>query len=545
MQHHAFHLKITVMGIVTLLAVAMLPINAPIPVAAQGNSGNGGGIICYGWYSLDPNNDRVVEGTISNNEPAQEWIFEGEAGTFVNIYLEVTDGNLDPFLFLTDDTTGQRLVSASANNSSGPKTITIINQPLGSDGTYTITATRLGEANGQTAGGYRLSIEQSSNSSIADSRFLGNIPPRLEGLIFDGEVVYGSLFGTARDNEYHVWYFNTSQSQRVNLTITPIGNTSFSNNFGATLYRLDNNEWQYASGIRTNNNEFRLVDLQLQSGLYAIVLVNRLPEVNYQLTFAGAGGVRPDLPPCAADAPECPPTSPLGSPATAITNNVPVDGTITAANPIVVFQFTAFEDDVVTINMQRTGGNLDTFLGLAGSNGNIMERDPGFDPASSTINQFTIPAAGCYYIYASREGVSDGTTEGAFLLTATGISGSESAIPAPPPDITFGGEIALQETLTASIGSGDWRIAYRFLATTDSTVTVQASRINGDLRPAITLLAANYNQLDYVSADFAGSNSNPLTFTVSQGEYYFIVVQREEGADGTTAGDFTVTLTTP
>jgi hypothetical protein len=86
---------------------------------------NSSGTIYYGWASLDPDNERVVEGTVNNASPAQEWIFEGQSDTYATIRITVTEGSLDPLVIVVDETTGQRLTSASANDPAGRRSVNI------------------------------------------------------------------------------------------------------------------------------------------------------------------------------------------------------------------------------------------------------------------------------------------------------------------------------------------------------------------------------------------------------------------------------------
>lgn len=520
--------------IAVLLLSALVPVNGP--AAAQGS---GEKYICYGWYSLNPNNDHVVSGTISNNEPVHNWVFQGEAGTFATIHMEVIDGTLDPFVYVTDKTTGQRIVSSSANDMAGRKIITILNVPLGSDGDYVITATRLGEASGATAGTYRLGLEAGMAVSIRE-RYT-NWTYLLESAIYDGEVVQSELPAVG----YDVWYFEGQRGQQVSVVARALEGMSFNNNHDLWLYVLTDNSWQHQQTAQNTNNELRITNYQLQTtGTFAILMYldsSRYP-LKYELTLGGAGGMRPELPPCRSADPECPAIGPTGVAGVPVVDEIGAAGSITAAQPISVYQFIAYANDVVTVQMQRTGGSLDTFLGLADARGNILARDEGFDPAMSSIYQFVVPADGCYFVYASRAGVSDGTTEGTFLLTVSGLPSAGGGATQPPDGVTFGGDISVGQSVTGSVGVGGWQVAYRFQSSSGGTITFSAMRMSGDLAPALALLDANHNQLDYVSASFAGNASNPLVLTAEPGATYFIIVQREGGEFGTSSGDFALTV---
>jgi len=495
-----------------------------------------GGNICFGWYSLDQTNDRVVSGEIMNNQPVHSWVFEGQASSFVNIRLEVVGDTLDPFLYVTDQTTEQRIITSSSNEQTvnGRRVINIRNLVLGSDGLYTISVTRLGEARGSSTGGYNLSLEPGMETVLEDSR--------QDAPIYDSEVVRGQLLTDSSD----AWYFDGTTRQQVTIVVHDVSETGASASFSVVLQAYANNTWTEQTTISSTQGEARLINYTLPSSArYAIVIQTTTSGLTYELTLAGAGGNRNNDLPCIQPPEQCPATSPIGTAGTPLINEVPVAGNITAASPVSVYQFTAFEDDEVIIQMQRTGGDLDTFLGLSDTRGNILVRDDGFDPSSSAIRGFPLPSDGCYFVYASRAGVADGTTEGTFTLTASGIPVDPSQVlPVPPTGVTFERDINLGETANGTITNEEWRIAFRFRADADGTFTATATRA-GDgsmLTPSLALYDAQFDLLDQVTANFVGNASNPLTFTGRAGAYYFVVVQREGGASGMTSGDFTVNV---
>lgn len=493
--------------------------------------------LCYGWYSLDPNNESIVKGEITNNTPSQNWVFEGAAGSYVTLRLQVLSGNLDPFVYITDDTSKTRILTSAATETEDTPSIRIANFKLPSDGTYTLTATRLGEQNGTSTGTYSLSLEP----GLENVYVAGELNANLDAMLYDGEVVTGEVPVAF---QYDAWYFEGRRGDRITAVIRSLDGSSLTGDL--TLFGLGETEWaEQTSAVVANGTELRLDNFELPAnGLYVLrVRPTFTPFSSYQLTLGGSGGTRPELPKCRTVVAKCPAVSPLGVPAETIFNEVPAFGNITASSPALAYQFNVFQGDVVSIRMERTGGNLDTFLGLADERGNVLARDSGFDPARSAINSFSIPADGCYFVYASREGVGDGTTEGTFIVTATGIpAGEVSNVPQPPPDIAFGRDIAPGETAIGTIADDRVQVAYRFRAETTGTYSAIATRSGGNLAPGIILYDASFNQLDAVTANFVGNASNPLTFKAEAGVYYFIVVQREGGAAGASSGDFTLSV---
>jgi len=498
-----------------------------------------GGNICFSWYSLDPTNNRVVTGEITNADPIHSWVFEGQASTFINIRLEVLGNTLDPFLYLIDQTTEQRVRTSSSNEqtSDGRRVISIRGLALGSDGLYTINVTRLGEMSGTTAGNYRLSLEPSMETVVA-----GNVQ---DAPIYDSEVVRGQLLTATSDG----WYFDGSSGEQITIVVRDTSELASSApaQFTVGLQAYVDDAWDVQSSASSAQGEARLVNYTLPlTARYAIIIgITSEDNLTYQLTLAGAGRVRNNDLPCIQPPAQCPESSPIGVAGIPLRNEEPAPGNITNANFISAYQFTAFADDRITVEMLRSGGDLNTFLGLADVAGNILARDEGFDPPVARINNFRVPEDGCYFIYASRDGVADGNTEGTFTLTASGIPVDPSQVlPQVPEGVTFLRDVSLGEAANGTITNDDWRVAFRFRADSNGTFTATATR-SGDsstLIPSVELYDAQFNLLDRVTANFVGNLSNPLTYAGEAGKYYFIVVQREGGASGTSSGDFTLNV---
>jgi hypothetical protein len=616
------------------------------PAAAQ--NAYEGDKICYGWYSFDPNNERVVSGLISNNEPSHQWVFAGQAGTFATVRMETADGNLEPFVYVTDPITGQRIGSSSGLNIGG-RNIATLSLSLGSTGDYVITATRVGEGNGASAGSYRISLEPGAANPMSVTAIRQDVTERAitNGLIYDGEIARAQLPLASAASEFAAWHFEGQQGQRINTVLRAAVGSSLQ---GARLelYALVNGKWHlqtstdatdFVSEARISNfeliasgpyalvvsmvgvmnyggrlsathtgsgrfdrwafygnsgdtitisynstavpsvympllnatgdridfmnstsgaggvqnrsldsNGMYYVDVRNDSsagGQYNLTLTNNtgtFRPIEYEISLSGAGGTRPPLPECQEVIPTCDTASPLGIAAIPITSTN-LSGSVSGATPIVPYVFPAFEGSAVSLTMQRSGGDLDTFVVLADQNGNVINRAPGLDPSVAAINNYRIPATGCYFVFATREGAGDGTTEGTYTLSVAGIEIDGDSCDVPS-GIRLGGDLnASGGVEDESISGGDWRVAFRLQTSEAGVLTAQARRNSGDLTPAIALLDGAGAQISYASGNILGDASNPLSINAEPEGCYFIVVQREDGETGSTSGDFTLTLT--
>lgn len=621
--------------LITLLFLILPFFSSIAPVSAQSDFDP----ICFSWYSLNPNNDRIIEGQISNNEPAQQWSFTGQAGTFATIRMEVTSGNLEPFVYVTDLTTNRRIGSTSGVNISG-RSVATLPISLGSNGEYTVTASRVGEATGTSSGGYRLALEPGASNPINtfDVSRRQIIPqPIQNSLIYDGEVVTGQLPLATPASEFAAWHFEGQAGQRINTQLAAINGTHlqgtrlelwslvdgtwalqassgmgeprFTNqplattgrfalmvsrvgilNYGSTVNGsvidgLGDNWWFYGNAgdnvtIRQSasgyspfvflldsfgnelNRESRGSSAAItysipsagifrvhatsngqRSGSYSLTISaddNTLSPVEYSLTMSGAGGVRPELPPCQVEPPECPELSPLGTPAIAALNAEPMSGTITDTSSLIPYEFRVFDGSVVSIDMQRTSGDLIPFIGIADEFGNVIARSTSFDPSRASINSHLIEEAGCYYVYASREGVTDGTTTGDFSITVRGIIDDERRDVCVPDNLL--GSVSEAESVSGAIGGEIAQAAFKFVSDSGGTFTVQASPSSGNLVPALALQDVKCTEIAAVSANFAGNASNPLNFEAQPGVVYYFIVRPDEVAGSGTSGEFSLTV---
>ncbi len=98
-----------------------------------------------------------------------------------------------------------------------------------------------------------------------------------------------------------------------------------------------------------------------------------------------------------------------------------ITGTITNQVPYEAYSFTGQTNDLVTIDMSATSGNLDTFLFLIDSSGNIVRSndDRVQGDTDAEIVDALLPAPGTYTVVATRYAKRIGGTQGTYTLTLT------------------------------------------------------------------------------------------------------------------------------
>lgn len=118
--------------------------------------------------------------------------------------------------------------------------------------------------------------------------------------------------------------------------------------------------------------------------------------------------------------------------------------------------------------------------------------------------------------------------------------------PTPQQAASEGGEAFIRpgETITGRIDDEVFARFYQFEGQAGDEVTITAERVTGDLDPMLVLRDANDQTLpDAVSDDAApGVRDAALTYTLPEDGRYVIAVTRFGVREGTTAGDFALTL---
>ncbi len=106
------------------------------------------------------------------------------------------------------------------------------------------------------------------------------------------------------------------------------------------------------------------------------------------------------------------------STATPLLPGTAVNGNITRGQTSEIFRFSGQANDVITISMDATNGNLDTLLMLLDPNGNIVgaNDDRASGITNAQIQNLTLIVPGEYTVIATRYGQGLGGTEGTYTL---------------------------------------------------------------------------------------------------------------------------------
>lgn len=135
--------------------------------------------------------------------------------------------------------------------------------------------------------------------------------------------------------------------------------------------------------------------------------------------------------------------------------------------------------------------------------------------------------------------VSDGQ---AFALDSGTVTS-----PSPQQRASEGGDVPILvgDTVTGRLDSETYARFYRFTGEAGETIVITADRVSGDLDPIVVLRDADNNNLPGATNDDANPSTSDarLEYTLPETGEYVIAVTRFGVRDGTTSGDFRLTLT--
>ena len=140
--------------------------------------------------------------------------------------------------------------------------------------------------------------------------------------------------------------------------------------------------------------------------------------------------------------------------------------------------------------------------------------------------------------------------EAAVRVAADGSAGivepGQTTVPLPQQQASESGDMALRdgEAVTGTISNDRYALFFRFSGNAGETVTLRAERVTGDLDPLIVLRdGSDHNLPGGINDDADAATRNAaLTYTLPASGDYIVSVTRYGVRDGTTNGDFRLTL---
>lgn len=454
-----------------------------------------------------------VAGTLNDANPRLVYTLDGLRGDVIAIDLQVNSGNLDPMLtVIGSDGTVLALNDDTVFEGRDSRDLHLEALHIPRTDRYSLVVARFGYLLGTTSGSYTLAVNRIGVSSASGSA-----------------LRYGdSVYNTITDAAPQVYYtFRAARGDTISLRMQRA-----SGDLDPALLLVNSQ----AQIIADNDDSPGSLDAAIngfvirEAGTYAII-ASRFGQAagrskgSFVLTLnAGA-------------------ESGLGRNiefALPLLPGIPAQGEITENRNAQFYQFEGRKDDVITIRMSRTSGELDTFLALLDpSRREIASDDDGGGGQNSLINQYVLPVDGAYTVVATRFERAQGTTIGPYQLQLEVSGNAFQNIPEDVPRIEVG--TSIQGTITDS----ESQVIYAFVARQGDVLTITMDRASGNLDARMVVLAADQRPLSSDDDSGEGQNARIETFTAPTTGIYYLVATRYGGTQGdpNTTGDYTLRLT--
>ncbi len=461
----------------------------------------------------------VMRGPITDEVYYRAYIFEASAGDQIVATMENAGGDLDPMLMLLDS----RLQTVAENDDivSGTNRNARLEYTIPSAGYYALLATRYAGETGTTTGDFVLTFVSPNAQARSRIATLLSAPFLIPG---------GKVTGQISDAIAAVYTFYAAAGDRIDLDLTtngPLRNESLLILADADLIELAASP---DGALRYNIRE---------DGLYVVVVTR---EGGPAGTARGFFDLRLDgADPRAADRLGAR-TEPAYGPGSVLPYGTVVTDVITDAQFRVEYHFTGAIGDRITVRMTALDATLDPALRLLDPQGNELanDDDSGGD-LNAMLTSYLLMQDGQYTLVATRSGGRNGTSRGRFELTLAGVPVAQ-----PPPEQMENSAgaalpLAVGQTTTGVITSEQAAGFYVFEGRAGQSLDIDMVRLSGNLDCYLALLDAGQSLLE-INDDGGGGQNARLLVTLPADGQYTIVATRYLFAEGTTTGEYLLSL---
>lgn len=477
---------------------------------------------------------QTVTGTISDDQQIVSYVFDALGGDQITATLNATSGNLDPLLNLTNFN-GTLLATDDNSGENGNARITYV---IPANGAYLLNVTRSPVAEGNTIGNFELTLDRGiipTATPESTEPTLPTVAPTLEATpditlitprsqrlqqLEIGTSVQGTLSG---DNNFNLYWFEGRGGQTISITSDPTATFQPL----LVLYRSDFSEifrsqpGQTLSTTLPSDSLYFLATATIQSGVggdYVFTLVSTTRPSSTPVASSGSGD--------------------------GLVYGDTVTGTISNANPLVRYRFRGEAGDTVTITQSAISGDLDSYILLVDTSGNVVAQDDNSAGNNNAQVSTRLSTSGEYFVIATRRGQDQGITAGDFILELASDAPPRSlptSRPNPPTDYADFPEISYGQTVAGEIGDAIYLQAYVFYGNAGDPVVITMDGADG-LDSLLYLLDDQRIPLaedDDISDTIKDAR---IEYTLPQDGYYGIIATRYDQENGLTRGRYELSL---
>ncbi len=459
---------------------------------------------------------QTVQGTITDEETAISYVFDGAGGDQITVTVAAIDGNLDPILSL--NTFGGTLLATD----NGANNTAIINYVLPAEEAYTLTVSRAAGS----LGTFELTLREGTflpTSTPSSSQAVPTTAPspttslattqRLQQVRI-GDSVSGTLGG---NDNFNVYWFEASGGTTIN--ILPDNTTGFLPLL--VLYRSD-----FTEIVRGRPGDVLNATLNT-TDIYFLVVSVVQPGTGGNYTFTIGTQAATDS-------------------QDGLAYGDTANGSISNIDPTARFRFRGGSGDTVTIQMTAISGDLDSFLLLVDASGTTVATDDNSAGGTDAEIVTTLNATGDYFIIATRRGQEQGLSAGDFLLSLTSDAPPRTVpteAPQLPSDYEGLPQVSYGQTINDDITDVAFLDLYVFFGRQGDNIQITMNALESNLDPLLILL--DNNRIPLIENDDIQSGvirDSEIEFELPYSGYYAIVATRFDQEAGTTTGDYEVRL---
>lgn len=341
--------------------------------------------------------DIPIEGEITPDHWDHLYTLDAPARDAIRIIAERTSGTLFPEVELLDGN-GQSLRRGSVNNAGD---MAQAEHTLPGPGQYTVAVRRAQGFDGDTVGGYRLTVELTGS---------GEDSPLLAGPA--GTVAYDTpLQGTISNARwYEDWTLTTDAGDTITITAQRVMTDPAGGNLQPEVYLLGGSGQELRRARPDSTGAQAIIEHYTLNGPGTFTV--RVQRARGQAgVTTGAYLLVVSLDGSGEGSPL------LAEPAGIVENKMPIEGTITNGRWIETWLYEGTADEHIAITVTRSEGTLIPRIDLQDANGQSLRSvraESSRDMA--IINDYRLPGPGQYRIVVFRERGQEGRTTGTYTL---------------------------------------------------------------------------------------------------------------------------------
>lgn len=225
-----------------------------------------------------------------------------------------------------------------------------------------------------------------------------------------------------------------------------------------------------------------------------------------------------------------------------------------------LYEIDVTEGDELLVGMFADGSNLDSYLMVADETGEFLaeDDDSGYMVDGEKYDAYlslTVPSTGTYIVVATRSGVENGRSSGAFAMMAVVEAGETPVVTEDtttddtttttttemPAGTAFQGELMLDKAVTGELDDSIYLHVYTFAGEAGQEVTITMTG-DGTLDAYLGVMDAS-DEVIAEDNDSAGGTDAQIAIRLPEAGEYLVLATRDLMDAGKTSGAYTLQIT--